>query len=83
MSHDFTSIHISSLVIHCLPEKLKAVMANTATITNVEIAAHDVSGKIIALLETETEQEILNIIDHINALRGVITTTMVYHELDC
>lgn len=82
-TNDTTSVHISSLVIHCLPDKLQTIMENTATIANVEVAAHDISGKIIALLETETETEILNIIDHVNTLKGVLTTTMVYHELDC
>ncbi|VAW87086.1 Periplasmic nitrate reductase component NapD [hydrothermal vent metagenome] len=83
MFHSTETIHISSLVVHCLPQNLKTVMKATAEIENAEVAAHDVSGKLVVLLETKTEKEILAIIDHINTLAGVLVTSMVYHQLDC
>ncbi len=76
------NIHISSLVIHCLPEKLATIIDYTTTIENVDVAAHDISGKLVVVLETETERDILSIIDQIQTFEGVLTVTMVYHELD-
>ncbi len=83
MSTLIDKVHISSLVIHCFPEKLSNIVKIVSALKNVEVATHDISGKIVAILETETEQEILSIIDQINATSGVLTTTMVYHEMDC
>ncbi len=76
------NIHISSLVIHCLPEKLTTIIDYTTTIENVDVAAHDILGKLVVVLETETERDILSIIDQIQTFEGVLTVTMVYHELD-
>lgn len=77
------SVHISSLVIHCLPEKLLAIMDSVKQIENIDIGPHDPCGKLVVVLETESEQGIMTIIDKIQSFKGVITTSMVYHELDC
>ncbi len=83
MLQDVESIHISSLVVHCLPEKLSIIKSEIRVFENVDIVADDVSGKLVLVLETETEKEILSIIDQLQILPGVLATTMVYHELDC
>jgi len=77
------SVHISSLVVHCLPEKLNSIMNKTAIFEIVDIATHDTSGKFVVVLETETEQDILSVIDLIQAFEGVLAVNMVYHEMDC
>ena len=58
-------------------------MQQTELLENVEVAAHDIRGKLVVVLETESEQGILSIIDRIQTFDGVLTATMVYHELDC
>ncbi|NOX43557.1 MAG: chaperone NapD [Gammaproteobacteria bacterium] len=83
MSINIESVHISSLVVYCLPEKLNSIIDFTSTIENVDVAMHDISGKLIVVLETETEQDILSVIDQIQAVKGVLTVTMVYHEQGC
>ena len=74
--------HISSLVIHCLPEQMEQILSDVRQMDNVEVHVPDVSGKFVALLETENEQGILATIDQIQSLAGVLTATMVYHEID-
>ena len=83
MSLTLDRIHISSLIIHCFPEKLNAVMQKTQCLKNVEVAAHDIKGKLVVVLETESEKGIMSIIDQIQMFDGVLTATMVYHETDC
>lgn len=74
--------HISSLVVQCLPKCLVHAMQTTSKINQVEVHADDSKSKFIALLETAHEKDILAIIDIINAIEGVLSTTMVYHEID-
>lgn len=82
MALETAQVHISSLVVHCLPAKLEQVLASVARMDNVEIHAPDPSGKFVALLETENEQGILARIDQIQTFNGVLNATMVYHEID-
>ena len=75
-------VHISSLVVHCLPGKFEQVLANVKKMDQVEIHAPDPVGKFVVLLETDNEQGILAMIDQIQTVNGVLNTTMVYHEID-
>lgn len=77
------SVHISSLVVHCIPESLPDVMKMCSQIPHVDVATYDKKGKVVLLLETETEAQILSIIDKIQPYTGVMSATMVYHEFDC
>ncbi len=82
MALETNQVHISSLVVHCLPDKYKQVLASVKKMDQVEIHAPDPAGKFVALLETENEQGILAVIDQIQTVNGVLNTTMVYHEID-
>lgn len=83
MSIETQNKHISSVVVHCLPEHLTQIIESTSQLENVEVAASDERGKIILVLETDAERDILEIIGNIQAFTGVIAATMVYHEFDC
>lgn len=83
MSLNVESVHISSLIIHCLPDKLEKVISDTSALEFVEVAAHDPCGKLVVVLETKNEKGIMSTIDKIQAFDGVLNATMVYHELDC
>lgn len=83
MSLNVESVHISSLIVHCLPDKLEKIMNDTSALEFAEVAAHDPCGKVIVVLETENEKGIISTIDKIQGFDGVLNATMVYHELDC
>jgi len=82
MSSCIENTHISSLIVHCTPDKLIKIKHAISDFENTEVVLHDALGKLVLLLETETQQEILSIIDRIQKLPGVLAATMVYHELD-
>jgi len=82
MSLDSDQIHISSLIIHCMPDLFDQALTQVKNMPNVEIYAPDPIGKFVALLETEHESDILSTISRIQEIEGVLNATMVYHEID-
>ncbi|MGP0170741.1 chaperone NapD [Pseudomonas sp. NCHU5208] len=74
-------LHISSLLIHARPELLVAVKANLRQLDGVELHQESPQGKLVVVLETEHERQILARIEQINALPGVLNAALVYHEL--
>lgn len=78
----YEAAHISSLVVHCLPEQLQNVLSQVEKFAHVEVHAPNPAGKFVAVLETENEHGILSTINDIQAMPGVLAATMVYHEID-
>jgi nitrate reductase NapAB chaperone NapD len=77
-----SGLHISSLVVRCLPESLHSVMAEVAALEGVEIHGSDPGGKFVALLDMESEQALVGTISAIETTRGVINASMVYHHVE-
>ncbi len=75
------SLHIASLLVHCRPEQLPAVRANLALLPGLELHQHSPQGKLVVVLETEHEQQILDTIEQIQNLPGVLNAVLIYHEL--
>lgn len=82
MSVDAQQVHISSLVVRCLPHRLDQAVAAVKKFKNADVRAHDPVGKFVVLLETENEGQILSIIGRIESIDGVLNASMVYHEID-
>ena len=74
--------HIASLVVHCRPEKLAAANAQISALPNVEIPASDERAKLVVLMEMHDESELLRRIDEIEAVPGVVSATLVFHQVD-
>lgn len=75
-------VHISSLVVQCLPEQLDSVAEGISQLDIAEVHASDPKGKLIVVLETENEQAILETINQIQAIQGVINAPLVFHQID-
>ncbi|MGE8297252.1 MAG: chaperone NapD [Pseudomonas sp.] len=74
-------LHISSLLVHVRPEMLAAVKANLRQLDGLELHQESPQGKLVVVLETDHERQILTRIEQINALPGVLNAALVYHEL--
>ncbi len=74
--------HIASLLVQCQPERLDALAADLDALEGTEVPARDEQGKLIVLLELPTEYALLERTREIENLPGVISVTLVYHELD-
>ncbi len=75
-------VHISSLVVHVLPQHLESVKAQIARCNNAEIYGDNPEGKIVVVLETENQGFITDTIDTINNLPNVLSTVLVYHQIE-
>lgn len=75
------TLHIASLLVHCRPEFLDAVKGNLALLAGLELHQQSPAGKIVVVLEAEHESRILDTINHIQQLPGVLNAALIYHEL--
>lgn len=75
------TLHIASLLVHARPELFEAVKANLSLLDGVELHQQSPLGKLVVVLETANEQQILERIDQISNLPGVLNAALVYHEL--
>ncbi|MBO2569389.1 chaperone NapD [Shewanella algae] len=74
-------LHVSSLILQVMPPKMASVRQQILSFGNAELSVNDES-KLVVVLEGPTEQAILATMDKINALKGVISTAMVYHQYE-
>lgn len=75
-------VHISSLVVHCAPEQLTEIKAQIEQFDNAEIYGDSPEGKIVVVLETENQGFITDTIEAINNLPNVLSTALVYHQIE-
>lgn len=75
-------VHISSLVVHVRPECRAEASARISALAGAEIHGVSDSGKLVVVLETAHEADILSHINLINEIPGIVATSMIYHEID-
>jgi nitrate reductase NapD len=76
------TVHISSLVVHVRPERRDALRAEIAALVGAEVHAGTEDGKLVVVLETESEAETVARIAAINEMQGTIAASLIYHEID-
>ncbi|MGM3388374.1 chaperone NapD [Stutzerimonas stutzeri] len=74
-------LHIASLVVHCRPELIEAVKGNLVLLPEIELHQQSPAGKIVVVIEAEHEHRILETIDRIQQIPGVLNAALIYHEL--
>lgn len=75
-------VHISSLLVTAKPELMAAVAEAIAREPAAEVAMTDPAGKIVVAMETDSEQAIVDALDRIQVLEGVVSAALVYHQMD-
>ncbi len=73
--------HISSFIVFCQAEKHLAVEKALQAQADIEIHGSDEKGKFVVVTEAKHQGIILDRIDLISAIEGVINTSMVYHQV--
>ena len=69
---------ISGVVITCRPEKKIPVLEELAIYDSLEIHGADDRGNIVAVLETESSEEMEQLIDRINKDENILNVGMTY-----
>ncbi|MCB8821107.1 chaperone NapD [Microvirga rosea] len=74
--------HISSLVIHSRPDRVSSIVDSLSLIEGAEIHGGMDTGKLIVTLETESESQVVERINAIQVLDGVLAATLVFHHFE-
>ncbi|MCZ4335865.1 chaperone NapD [Shewanella colwelliana] len=74
--------HVTSLVVHAAPTAVTQVQKDIEALTGTDIHAVTDEGKFVVTLEGETQASILNNVEAINALNGVLSSSLVYHQVE-
>lgn len=75
-------VHIAGIVIFALPEHITATKVNITSLPAAEIHAISTDGKLIVTLEAESTRHILDLMDTIRALPGVVDVALVYQHAE-
>ncbi|MCG9695627.1 chaperone NapD [Shewanella sp. Isolate11] len=74
--------HVTSLVVHASPNLVLQVKSDISALVGADIHAITDEGKFIITLEGATQASILDNVETINALNGVLSSSLVYHQVE-
>ncbi|QSX28561.1 MULTISPECIES: chaperone NapD [Shewanella] len=72
-------LHVTSLIVQVKPGEMAAVRSQIMAMDNAELSVNN-EAKLVVVVEGPHQKVLLQTIDAINALPGVLTATMVYHQ---
>ncbi|PTT48169.1 chaperone NapD [Aeromonas sp. HMWF016] len=79
MSQEF---HVSSLVVLTQPTLRHQLAEEIAALDGAEIHAVTEEGKLVVTLEGASQRPIMAAIDAIQAMPGVLSAALIYHQFD-
>ena len=77
-----TEIHIASFVAYARPEAAEAVARSIAAAGIAEVARRDERGRMVVLVEAPTAARVLDTMDAIRALDGVLAVHLAYQHAE-
>ncbi|WP_319783753.1 chaperone NapD [Oceanisphaera sp. IT1-181] len=75
-------VHISSLVVHAVPQHLSVVKQQIEAFDGAEIYGESAVGKLVVVIETQNQGYITDTIDAINQLEHVLNVALVFHQIE-
>lgn len=75
-------VHISSLIVHVVPQYLTTIKQAIESFDGAEIYGESEEGKLVVVIETENQGYITDTIDSINQLDHVLSTALVFHQIE-
>ena len=75
-------IHISSMVVHAMPDHLQSVKETIGHLPGTEVHGESENGKLVVVLESQTQTYITDVIEKIATLDHVLSTALVYHHIE-
>jgi nitrate reductase NapD len=75
--------HVSGLMVQVRPDKIPLVIPALLAIPGTEIPAQDEQqGKLAVVMQAEHSRGLLDKIESVRNLEGVLAVSLVYHQLD-
>jgi nitrate reductase NapD len=79
---DSTDIHIAGALIHSRPLNLLQVIRAIGSIGGAEVYQSSSDGKIVVVVEAATGKQVLDVLDAIRVLPGVLNVSLVYQHAE-
>ncbi|NQU58376.1 MAG: chaperone NapD [Rhodospirillales bacterium] len=73
---------IASLLVQARPENIPGLTIQLNTLTGIEVHDSDARGRMILTVEAENDYGLLGAITKVENTKGVITTSLVYHQIE-
>jgi nitrate reductase NapD len=70
------------MVVHAMPDYLLDVRKKIEELPGTEIHAESPNGKLVVVLESQTQTYITDVIEKIACLDHVLSTALVYHQIE-
>jgi len=74
--------HIASLIVLCHPDAFAEILKLIEAIPVASVPEQDPVGKLIVLIEAADEKQLMEPIRSIETFPGVISTSLVFHQID-
>ncbi|AGP45495.1 chaperone NapD [Serratia plymuthica] len=75
--------HVSGLVVQARPENIPRLVTALLAITDTEIPVQDrPQGKLVVVMQAACSQALLEKIESVRNLDGVLAVSLVYHQQD-
>lgn len=74
-------LHIASFIVHCRPPAIESVVSHVSRLDKLEIGTSSPEGKLVVLAEGTHQQDLLEAMEAIESLEGVLECILVYHEV--
>ncbi len=75
-------LHIASCVGFCTPEAVEGVVGAIRATGIAEVPRHDGRGRLVLLMEGPTPRQVLDAIDAVRALPGVLAVHLAYQHTE-
>jgi periplasmic nitrate reductase NapD len=75
-------MNISSVIVSAQPGRACVVNSALMQASDVEIHATTDDGRFVVTIETDTDGETVSAFDRINAMDGVMSVALVFHQFE-
>lgn len=75
-------VHIAGIIVYCDRSRLDAIKSSVGLLPNADVHAESAEGKLVITLEAGSTGHILDCMDAIRALPGVIDISLVYQHAE-
>jgi len=77
-----SGLYVSGVLVHTRPEHLDQLHGQLAAVPGVEVQATTSEGRLITVIERQSDAELADAFKHIQNTRGVLSASLVYHYSD-
>ncbi len=75
------NIHFAGIVIRSQLHATQSIVNNLEQQTHIDVFASDEQGRIVIVIEADSERELAKTMDELSQRSGVISISLSYHEI--